>query len=95
VDETSLEGWLKFILALGFLMISLGYLYRPSWILRVNNWARSLIFNDSHVLHYRRRWGLLFFFAAALLFYSALNNLSHPTADRRAARAAALEDSHR
>jgi hypothetical protein len=82
VDQTTFEGWWKFILGLSFLLLSIGYLYRPSWILRLNNWARSLLFNDAHILHYRRRWGLLFFFAAALFFYSAFNNMGRLSSAR-------------
>jgi tetratricopeptide (TPR) repeat protein len=44
-------------------------------VLRVNAWARSLVFNDSYVLLYRRRWGLMLFLGAILFFYSGFQNL--------------------
>jgi len=38
------------------------------------------VFNDSFVLLYRRRWGLLFFAIALLFLYSGLNNLGQKPA---------------
>jgi len=73
------EAWIKIIIGLLFLLVSLGYLYRPKWVLFFNSWARALLFNDAHVLHYRRRWGLPLFLVAALFFYSGLNNLAQQT----------------
>jgi hypothetical protein len=52
------------------------YLYRPTLVLRVNAWGRTILFNDAHLLHFRRRWGLLAFLAATLFLYSGFLNLT-------------------
>jgi cytochrome c-type biogenesis protein CcmH/NrfG len=79
-----LEAWLKIFVGLALLFVSVGYLYRPVWILRLNALARALVFNDTYLLHYRRRWGIPLFAAAAVFFFSGFNNLSqyrpHPAA---------------
>ena len=71
-----MEAWLKIVAGLAFLLLSLGYLYRPVWILRLNALGRAFIFNDTYVLLYRRRWGLPLFAAASLFLFSGFNNLS-------------------
>lgn len=80
-----MEAWIKIFVGLLLLLISLGYLYRPAWILTLNAFARALLFNDSHVLHYRRRWGLPLFGAAAFFLMVGFRNLSQqrpsPSAD--------------
>ena len=71
-----MEAWIKITVGLALLILSLGYLYRPALILKLNAWGRSLLFNDTHVLHYRRRWGLPLFAAAALFLFVGFRNLS-------------------
>ena len=71
-----MEAWIKIVIGMLFLLASLGYLYRPGWVLTVNAWARALVFNDSHVLHYRRRWGLPLFIAAAVFLITGFGNLA-------------------
>jgi tetratricopeptide (TPR) repeat protein len=72
-----MEAWVKLSAGLALLMASIGYLYRPQWVLRWNEWGRKALFNDAFVLHHRRRWGLAFFLAAVLFFYSGFINLAH------------------
>ena len=74
------EAWSKIFVGVGLLLLSLGYLYRPAWILKLNMLGRTMLFNDVHVLHYRRRWGLPLFVAAAIFLFAGFNNLSqfHP-----------------
>lgn len=71
-----MESGVKLLIGFVLLGISLAYLYRPTLVLRVNAWGRTLLFNDSHLLHYRRRWGLLAFLGSILFFYSGFLNLS-------------------
>ncbi|MBL8023090.1 MAG: hypothetical protein JNK54_02255 [Elusimicrobia bacterium] len=66
----------KIFIGLFLLGISLAYLYRPTLVLRVNAWARMFLFNDSHLLHYRRKWGLLALLGSVLFLYSGFLNLS-------------------
>jgi hypothetical protein len=80
-----MEAWIKIIVGLALLLLSLGYLYRPAWILALNAFGRTVVFNDSHVLHNRRRWGLPLFAAAAVFLFTGLRNLAQerpiPSAD--------------
>ena len=71
-----MESAVKLLVGLVLLVVSVAYLYRPILVLRFNDWARTLFFNDSHLLHYRRRWGLLAFLGSILFLYSAFLNLS-------------------
>ncbi|MBL0057568.1 MAG: hypothetical protein IPP35_00190 [Elusimicrobia bacterium] len=70
------ESAIKLLVGIGLLIVSVAYLYRPVLVLRANAWARTLLFNDAHLLHYRRRWGLLAFLASVLFLYSGFLNLS-------------------
>lgn len=69
-----MESFVKIILGLGLMGLSLAYLYRPSLIMRINAWAKMILFNDAHLLHHRRRWGLLAFLAGILFLYSGMLN---------------------
>jgi hypothetical protein len=71
-----LEAWIKIIIGVVFLALSLGYLYRPGWVLKMNALGRAFLFNDTHILHYRRRWGLPLFAAAAVFLFVGLKNLA-------------------
>jgi hypothetical protein len=71
-----MESGLKILIGLVLLCVSLAYLYRPTFVLRANDWARTLLFNDAHLLHYRRKWGLLAFLGAVLFLYSGFLNLA-------------------
>jgi tetratricopeptide (TPR) repeat protein len=72
-----LEPWIKIAIGFILLLLSLGYLYRPGFILKLNAWGRTLLFNDTHVLHYRRRWGLPLFAAATLFLFVGFRNLAY------------------
>lgn len=72
----NVEAWVKIVLGLGFLIVSVGYLYRPVWILKINSWGKALLFNDGHLLLYRRRRGLLFLLTSVLFLYSGFINLT-------------------
>lgn len=71
-----MESVVKLLVGIVILVVSVAYLYRPGLVLRVNAWGRALLFNDTHLLHYRRRWGLLAFLAAILFLYSGFLNIS-------------------
>jgi hypothetical protein len=70
------ESAFKLFMGILLLVVSVAYLYRPVLVLRANAWARTLLFNDAHLLHYRRRWGLLAFLASVLFIYSGFLNLA-------------------
>ena len=78
-----MEAWIKIIIGLVLLLLSFAYLYRPAWVLKLNALGRTLFFNDAHVLHFRRRWGLPIFAAAALFLFTGFNNLTQVSLVRR------------
>jgi hypothetical protein len=71
-----MEAVVKLLIGIVLLVASVAYLYRPGLVLRVNAWGRTLLFNDAHLLHFRRRWGLLAFLAAILFLYSGFLNIT-------------------
>ncbi len=71
-----MEAWTKILGGLFLLGLSFGYLYRPAFVLRVNAWARALLFNDVFILLYRRRAGLFFLVCSMVFFYSGFMNLA-------------------
>lgn len=71
-----MEGLIKTTAGIFLVLMGLGYLYRPSGIIRANAVARVLLFNDAHLLHYRRTRGLLIFLAGVVLLYSGFLNIS-------------------
>ncbi len=50
-------------------VLGLAYLYRPSWILTLNKFARERVFSDSRVLLERRKKGLMLLLFSILCFY--------------------------
>jgi tetratricopeptide (TPR) repeat protein len=90
-----MEAWAKIVAGVGLLCVSLGYLYRPALVLRMNSLCRSMFFNDSYVLHYRRRWGLLFFIFAVLFFYSGFINLARKVPVGKSASYLDLSDAYK
>jgi hypothetical protein len=62
----------KIIIGLILLITSLGYLYRPSFILRINDWGKRYIFNDLWVLSYRWKTGVLFLVLALIALFMGL-----------------------
>ncbi len=90
-----MEALVKILVGLGFLLLSLGYLYRPGWVLKLNEWGRAAFFNDGFVLLYRRRWGILLFICAILFFYSGFNNLAHQRAHEQPSAYLGLVDAYR
>lgn len=56
---------------LGLVLVFTGltYLYRPSWILVINKFARERVFCDARVLLERRKKGVLMLLCAILFFY--------------------------
>lgn len=56
-------------LGLVFVAVGLTYLYRPSWILILNKFARERVFCDARVLLERRKKGVLMLLLAFFSFY--------------------------
>jgi len=51
---------IKIIFGLFFFLLGLGYLERPGAIERVYTFLREVVFNDSHIMLERRKWGTFF-----------------------------------
>lgn len=94
-EGADMEAWTKILGGLFLLGLSFGYLYRPAFVLRVNAWARSLLFNDTFILLYRRRMGLVFFVCAVVFFYSGFVNLERMKARERPSTYLDLTDAYR
>ena len=41
-----MEAWIKILIGLALLLLSLGYLYRPGWVLKLNALGRLVLFNE-------------------------------------------------
>jgi hypothetical protein len=57
------------ILGFLFMMLGLGYLYRPQLVSRVIAAIRDTLFNDAHIALDRKKWGLFFLLLSLLSFY--------------------------
>lgn len=90
-----MEAVVKLLAGLVMLAVSLSYLYRPAFILKVNELARGVLFNDSYVLHYRRRWGMPLFVIAIVFVYSGLANLKVQTNSPEAASYGEMDEAYR
>lgn len=55
-----------------FLVLGLGYLFRPDWITRINRVLREYLLNDSYIALERKKWGLFMLLLSCLFFYMAL-----------------------
>jgi len=52
-----------------FLLLGLGYLYRPDLVARILVAVRETLLNDAHIALERRKWGLFFLLLSLLSFY--------------------------
>ncbi|MBI5623460.1 MAG: hypothetical protein HY924_06765 [Elusimicrobia bacterium] len=60
---------LKVVVGLFFLLLGLGYLYRPGLIQRMNEFIREQLFNDARISLERRKWGIFFLLLSLLFIY--------------------------
>jgi len=60
---------LEVLIGLLFLIISLGYLYRPTIILRFNAWGRKYLFNDQLLVTQRKKIGVILLIISVIFFY--------------------------
>lgn len=64
---------LKLLAGLITLLLSIGYLFRPDRILKLNELGRHVIFNDSYVLKHRIRIGVFFLLLAFIALYMSFS----------------------
>ena len=62
----------KITIGIILLLISIGFLYKPDTIMKINDLARRYIFNDVWVLSHRGKTGVLLFVLALIALYMGL-----------------------
>ncbi len=65
---------LKLLLGLIMLMFSIGYLFRPDLVIKINDWGRSFLFNDKYIMKYRRKIGVFFLVLAFIAVYMSISS---------------------
>ncbi len=61
----------KLALSIFFLFVGFVYLYNTDLVLKINQYARQFFFNDSFVLLYRKKIGVLFILVAIIMMCMA------------------------
>ncbi|MFH2084312.1 MAG: hypothetical protein ABII20_03165 [Candidatus Omnitrophota bacterium] len=54
-------------------MLAAGYLYREDLVIKIHAFINFFVFNDSYVLHYKRRVGVTCLLIALYLFFLILH----------------------
>ncbi|NIM02911.1 hypothetical protein GTN66_02000 [bacterium] len=60
---------LEILIGLLLLIISVGYLYRPTIIIRFNDWGRKYLFNDQLLITHRKKIGVVLLIIAIIFLY--------------------------
>jgi len=55
-----------------FLIMSLGYLYRPTIIIKINAWGRKYLFNDQVLVAHRKKIGVVLLIISVIFLYGGL-----------------------
>lgn len=72
---TEISPYLKFFFGLLFVLLGLGYIYKPGIIERINLLIRETFLNDSYVALHRRNWGFLLVLIGGILIYMGFSRL--------------------
>lgn len=72
---TEISPYLKFFFGLLFVLLGLGYIYKPEIIERINRLIRETFLNDSYVALHRRNWGFLLVLIGGILIYMGFSRL--------------------
>lgn len=65
---------LKLLVGLIMLMFSIGYLFRPDLIVKINDWGRSFVFNDKYIMENRRKVGVFFLVLSFIAIYMSFSS---------------------
>jgi len=68
-----INPYIKIFFGLLFILLGLGYIYKPEAIERVNRLIRETFLNDSYVALHRKNWGFLLLLLGALLIYMGVS----------------------
>ena len=72
---TAISLYLKLFFGLLFVLLGLGYIYKPGIIERINQLIRETFLNDSYVALHRKNWGFLLLLLGGVLIYMGLSRL--------------------
>ena len=72
---TEINPYLKIFFGLLFVLLGLGYIYKPSAIERINRLIKETFLNDSYVALHRRNWGFLLLLVGAVLVYMGVSRV--------------------
>lgn len=70
-----ISPYIKIFFGLLFILLGLGYVYKPEAIERLNRLIRETFLNDSYVALHRKNWGFLLLLLGALLVYMGATRL--------------------
>ena len=66
---TEINPYLKIFFGLVFVLLGLGYVYKPEIIERINRLIKETFLNDSYVALHRKNWGFLLLLVGGVLIY--------------------------
>lgn len=72
---TAINPYIKIFFGLVFLLLGLGYIYRPGVIERLNRLIRETFLNDSYVALHRKHWGFLLMLIGGVLLYMGITRV--------------------
>ena len=70
---TEITPYLKVFFGLVFILLGLGYIYKPEAIERVNRLIKETFLNDSYVALHRKNWGFLLLLIGGVLIYMGVS----------------------
>jgi uncharacterized protein YjeT (DUF2065 family) len=70
---TAINPYIKIFFGLVFILLGLGYIYRPDAIERLNRLIKETFLNDSYVALHRKNWGFLLLLLGGVLIYMGLS----------------------
>lgn len=70
---TEIIQYFKIFFGLVFILLGLGYIYKPEIIERVNRLIRDTFLNDSYVALHRKNWGFLLLLVGGVLVYMGVS----------------------
>lgn len=70
---TEINPYLKIFFGLVFVLLGLGYVYKPEIIERINRLIKETFLNDSYVALHRRNWGFLLLLVGGVLVYMGVS----------------------
>ena len=70
---TEINPYLKIFFGLVFVLLGLGYVYKPEIIERINRLIKETFLNDSYVALHRKNWGFLLLLVGGVLIYMGVS----------------------